>query len=356
MKVTFVVPPDELTGGMRVIVIYAEHLQRRGHEVKVVSLAPRRTRHLRVLPGRRRPVRGFLARSTCDVHTLDKCRPVKDVDLPDADVVIATWWGATHWVVRLDPSRGARVFFLQDYGAPGQELERLISPWRLGLHVVTIARWLERLVLEHAPDAQVDVVDNAVDLETFRQPPREMPSRPTLGFVYREAHVKGYDTVLEAYRLARREVPNLRLVTFGPVPRNRLRHLPPDVEYHAGPADAELAGIYGACTAWIFASRLEGYGLPIVEAMACRTPVIATSAGAAPELIERGGGWLVPPDDPHAMAKAMVTASGLTPADWESASATAHASVRSYTWQDAGDAFERALQRAVSGTDASRPG
>jgi glycosyltransferase involved in cell wall biosynthesis len=165
--------------------------------------------------------------------------------------------------------------------------------------------------------------------------------------MYREDWAKGYDTVLEAYRVAKKEIPDLHLVAFGSHPRRQHGRLPRGVEYHTKPADKELADLYGSCTAWLFASRLEGFGLPILEAMACRTPVIATRAGAAPELIERAGGWLVDVDDARAMADAIVAACRLSPEEWSKLSESAYESVRGYTWADAGNAFEAALERAV---------
>lgn len=369
MKITFVTAPDNLGGGNRVIAIYAQHAEALGHEVNIV-LPPQRavakreriTEALRMLKRREprsalaqlsrlRPaphVPGFLERSGCKLSVLESFRPVRNADVPDADVVIATWWETAHWVAELDRSKGAKAYFMQDYGAPGQELEKLIPTWKLGFHIITIAQWLADLVKKHAPEASVDVVGNAVDHELFQQPPRTIPSPSTIGFVYREDWVKGYDVALKAYRLAKEEIPDLHFVIFGAHPRNQLRHLPADVEYHASPTDQELAALYGACTAWLFASRLEGYGLPILEAMACRTPVIATPAGAAPELIERGGGWLIPPDDAPAMANAIKAACNLSPEDWAEASETAYRSVSNYTWTDAGDAFAAALERAAT--------
>jgi glycosyltransferase involved in cell wall biosynthesis len=46
--------------------------------------------------------------------------------------------------------------------------------------------------------------------------------------------------------------------------------------------------VYADCDVWLFASFSEGFGLPIIEAMACRCPVVATRAGCAPDVIKEG--------------------------------------------------------------------
>jgi len=67
-----------------------------------------------------------------------------------------------------------------------------------------------------------------------------------------------------------------------------------------------LVQLYRRAALVVVPSRYEGFGLPAVEAMACGTPVVATSAGALPEVVHKGGGGvLVPPDDPLALAKAV---------------------------------------------------
>ncbi len=57
-----------------------------------------------------------------------------------------------------------------------------------------------------------------------------------------------------------------------------------DVRWLGYAAEADLAALYAGATAFIYPSLDEGFGLPVLEAMSCGTPVIATTAGAVPEV------------------------------------------------------------------------
>jgi glycosyltransferase involved in cell wall biosynthesis len=70
----------------------------------------------------------------------------------------------------------------------------------------------------------------------------------------------------------------------------------------------ELVRLYRRAAIVAVPSLYEGFGLPAAEAMACGAPVVAAASGALPEVIETGGGGLlVPPADPDALAKALGT-------------------------------------------------
>jgi glycosyltransferase involved in cell wall biosynthesis len=61
------------------------------------------------------------------------------------------------------------------------------------------------------------------------------------------------------------------------------------------------------CKVFVLPSRFETFGIVILEAMAFRKPVVATTAGGMPEIIENGkNGILVTPDDPDALAESVI--------------------------------------------------
>ncbi len=65
-------------------------------------------------------------------------------------------------------------------------------------------------------------------------------------------------------------------------------------------SDDDLAHLYAATQAFVFPSYLEGFGLPAVEAMACGAPVIASTGGSLPEVLD-GAGELFDPHDTSAI-------------------------------------------------------
>jgi glycosyltransferase involved in cell wall biosynthesis len=66
-----------------------------------------------------------------------------------------------------------------------------------------------------------------------------------------------------------------------------------------------LVRLYQRAALVVVPSRFEGFGLPATEAMACGAPLVATRAGALPEVVGSDGGVLVPADDPPALATAI---------------------------------------------------
>jgi glycosyltransferase involved in cell wall biosynthesis len=69
--------------------------------------------------------------------------------------------------------------------------------------------------------------------------------------------------------------------------------------------DADMPAVYRQAMALFYPSRHEGFGLPIVEAMACGTPVVASNASSIPE-VAGAGALLADPDDAAGFADGLL--------------------------------------------------
>jgi glycosyltransferase involved in cell wall biosynthesis len=76
------------------------------------------------------------------------------------------------------------------------------------------------------------------------------------------------------------------------------------VRFVSGISEAALVDLFGSAQVAVVPSLYEGFSLPAVEAMACATPLVATTAGALPEVVGPDGvsALHVPPGDPEALA------------------------------------------------------
>ena len=363
MKITFVLPTLGLTGGMRVLSIYIELLQKRGHKILIVSTPPRQPTLIELLksllrgsgwlPAPKKELSHF-DKVDVDHRVLETNRPITDRDVPDADIIMATWWETAEWVAKLSTSKGAKVYFIQHYEAFDYIPEgRVEATWRLPMHKIAVAQWLADIARNEYGDLSVSLVPPTVDTKQFYDPElrskqqQSKQSVPTVGLYYSTTPWKGCDIALKAFSIAAKKIPNLRLVAFGSgeTPPADLP-LPDNTEYIMSPTQGQIRESYSRCDAWLFPSRSEGFGLPIIEAMACGTPVIGTPAGAAPELLAGGGGILVKLEDPEDMALAIEQICQLSDAQWREMSEKALETVINYTWEDATDLFEAALYAA----------
>jgi len=115
-------------------------------------------------------------------RVLDRWRPIVDADLPDADVVIATWWETAEWVNALDPRKGAKAYFIQQSrSVPYLPVDRSRATYRLPLRKIVISRWLEQVMRIEYGDNSVDLVPNSVDPDQFFAPFRGKQSIRPLG-------------------------------------------------------------------------------------------------------------------------------------------------------------------------------
>lgn len=358
MYITFILPEANMSGGTRVVAIYARELMLRGHKVQVIA-PPQwrmsfRNKIKDWLRGRgwkeesTKPNESYLDHSDVDLRIMKERRPIADRDVPDGDVVIATWWETAEWVNALSPSKGAKVYFIQHHEVFSYiAVERSRATYRLAFHKIVIANWLKRVMEDEYQDANVDLVPNSVDRQQFFAPRRTKQPIPTVGLLYASAEFKGLDVALDAIRRVRQRLPQTRLICFGVQSPTRDLPLIEGAEFFPSPPQAEIRRIYSRCDVWITASRSEGFNLPAMEAMACRTPVVSTRAGWPEEAVRSGwNGWLANVDDVDELARGLEWVLTRSNEEWESLSDNALATVAATSWQISADLFEQSLRRA----------
>ena len=294
------------------------------------------------------PARGSHADgSDVDHQVLDRWRPVSDDDVPDGDIVIATWWETAEWVNALS-KKGVKVYFIQGHEIFSHlPVDRCKATYRLPMHKIVVSRWLEDVMATLYGDEKVDLVPNSVDHSQFFSAIREKQSIPTVGLLYSQGHIKGLDVSLSALRIVGKMIPLLRILSFGNQPMNERLLLPKDARFYICPPQQEIRNIYSQCDVWLTASRSEGFNLPAMEAMACRTPVVATRTGWPEEAVKTGAnGVLVDVDDWIGLANGVEWVLSRSGEDWRKLSSNAYATVASSSWQKSTAMFEEALKHA----------
>jgi glycosyltransferase involved in cell wall biosynthesis len=183
---------------------------------------------------------------------------------------------------------------------------------------------------------------NGVDIALFARPPGVLPKPKQLLFVGRLGPEKGVHILLDAFRIVLAQHPDAHLKLIGPdkvisldallpacddphvleiepyfrpgayatLLRTKISAFPPGSVslFNEGMRFGELVPHYHSASIFVFPSVWEEpFGMPVVEAMASSTPVVATRGGAFPEIVEdRRSGLLVERSDAQVLAAAIL--------------------------------------------------
>ena len=362
MKITFVLPIANMAGGTRIIVTLADLLSRRGHDVTVVSAPPKQLPFKRRVKGlltgkhsffssKKQP--SYLDEMNLNHHVIDSYRPLRDTDVPDADVIVASWWETAEWVANLSAQKGAKAYFIQQYEVNfGQPKPRVDATWHLPMQKIVCSKWLRDKAADEYNDDQAIIVNNGIDLELFNAPARSKQNVPTIGFMYSNSVAKRAWHCFEVIRRVREVHPNLRVICFGAMPPADDHKMPDCCEFHLLPKQQEIRDLYAQCDLWLCASQSEGFHLPPHEAMACHCPVVSTRVGGPMDMIEDGhNGFVVDIDDVDALTDRTLQVLALSHDAWENMSKAAYEKAIEYPWDLATERFENALQLACDRCD-----
>ncbi|BDG07164.1 glycosyltransferase family 4 protein [Anaeromyxobacter paludicola] len=206
---------------------------------------------------------------------------------------------ATFWLHPDSVSAGMRVYYGPLFP---QALARASA-----VFTVSEASRVDLVRAAGLPAERVHVTPNGVDERFFEARAPEGPRAPYLLSVATLEPRKNLPALLDAFRLLRRQGRDLELVLVGRqgwAQSLPLGDLAPHVRLTGTLPDAELPALYAGAACLVLPSLYEGFGLPLVEAMAAGTPAVAS---AIPALREVGGdaALYADPRDPASFAGAI---------------------------------------------------
>lgn len=205
-------------------------------------------------------------------------------------------------VMREFPEWGAGMDQQSDEGEKFEAMEHE----QADLVVAASSFTVRTLVEQGVPAGKICVNPYGVDAGAFKR--KEATVHHPLRFVYVGAITasKGIPVLLEAWK--RLQLKKAELWLVGPIPAQVRALLPslPGLKIFGALPHQEIPGILQQCDVFLFPSFFEGFGLVILEAMACGLPVVATTSTAGPDLYPAGeGGWIVEPGDLNALMVVM---------------------------------------------------
>ena len=395
MKINVILPGIGVSGGNRVIFEYANRLSERGHDVTILypAIPTRMGSKLANIQERANQVLETAYRSIfiSDIDWFDINVPIKKIPtlsqrlieyteilIPDADITVASSWQTAYTVSSLSECKGEKAYFVQHYeiwetwdsewawekvsritDSPTDypiKMHNVVPPnkkdrkkkeivdksYRLDLSVITISSWLSELMEMTFDKEVVSVIPNSVNTDTFYPEETETGNETSILIPFRDSKWKGKKEAIDL--IAYLNTGDVEIHTYGPGNKSEL---PPGVTHHSRITDDELRRLYSQSDIFVLTTWVEGFGLPPLEAMACKCAVVATNVGAVPDYIDSGKtGIIVPPRDSSNLIEAVDKLIGCSE-KIEELKEQGYRSVRKYTWSDAAKQFEESLQEIV---------
>jgi glycosyltransferase involved in cell wall biosynthesis len=212
--------------------------------------------------------------------------------------------------------------------------------------VVTNSRFTASDVADHLriPAERIRVAYPGVDRRFTPDGDRADLGGPYLLTVSTLDPRKNVEVVMDAFELARRRLPDLKLAVVGAVapgaspPASRA-----GIQMLGFVDDERLAALYRGASAFVYASRFEGFGIPIIEALASGTPTVASSHRSLDEASGEAA-FRADPESPEAIAAGVDAALDQHSAE-RRADGLAHA--RRFTWTACGEAVLRGYESVL---------
>lgn len=282
MRINFLLPTLNPSGGVNVVKDYTRWLNNEGHDCLIYYPYLEKLKHL----GRH------------EEYTAP-CISFKGVR--DADITIATHWTTAKPVLNLPPTCGKKAYFIQHYETIFDE--RAKYTYEYPLHQIVVSHWLYKMI-QTFHHKNPYIVENGIKLPGGVY--KDSAKRPlTILMPYRHEEWKGTGDGLLALEEVHKKYPECRYQVYG---WDVGDDLPKWIERYSDPTDRQVNELLYQADIFLNPTTIEGFGLPSLEAMARMCAVVTTNVGAVPEYTDHGFyAFLAEPYDVNRMAECVIT-------------------------------------------------
>ena len=158
--------------------------------------------------------------------------------------------------------------------------------------------------------SNVTVIPNPITIEVKSEEVKSEKCSKRIVTIGRYAYQKGYDLLLQAWSEVEKHYPDWFLDIYGQGDQTSYRQLMADLgidtnRCHLNDPVEDVVDVYQNSSVFVLSSRFEGFGMVLVEAMACGLPAVSFDCPAGPDEIITDGydGLLVPAGDVHTLAE-----------------------------------------------------
>lgn len=172
--------------------------------------------------------------------------------------------------------------------------------------IITPTEFVKNDVVDftHVDPDKITVTYEASDLISDKPVPvKSVEGKKFIMYIGRPTPHKNLGRLIDAFSAMQKTRPELYLVLAGKTDFNYRRHAEyvsslhiPNVVFTDFISEGQLRWLYEHCTAYVFPSLSEGFGLPAVEAMMHGAPVVASNATCIPEVLGKAACYFDPFD------------------------------------------------------------
>ena len=200
----------------------------------------------------------------------------------------------------------------------------------------------------------ISVINNGLDTNEFA--PIENFSRNKYRLITTasaDVPLKGLDYTLKALKILKNEFPKIHLIIIGKIKKNghterfiKKLNLEENVIFKSNLSKLEIKELYASSSIAIVSSLYEGFGYPVIEAMSCEIPLIATNVSAIPELTSNYA-KLIEPKNSQMISNSVIEIFSNYPKYIEIAKKGRQHVIQNFNWIKITEEYEKVISKTI---------